>query len=56
MKSIGFLGGNGGKLAEHIPYILAPSARTERIQECHILFGHIFCELIEDITVNFDTN
>jgi D-sedoheptulose 7-phosphate isomerase len=56
MKSIGFLGGNGGKLAEDIPHIIAPSDRTERIQECHILFGHIFCELVEDIIVNFDTN
>jgi D-sedoheptulose 7-phosphate isomerase len=56
MKSIGFLGGNGGKLSEQIPHIIAPSDRTERIQECHILFGHIFCELVEDIIMDFDTN
>ena len=25
-----------------------PSADTPRIQECHILLGHIICELIEN--------
>jgi len=25
-----------------------PSKNTARIQECHILFGHILCELIEE--------
>jgi len=53
INSIGFLGGNGGKLAEQIPHLIAPSFRTERIQECHILFGHILCELVEDMVVDF---
>ena len=55
MNAIGFLGGDGGKLAEQIPHIIAPSFRTERIQECHILFGHIFCELVEDMVVDFSS-
>jgi D-sedoheptulose 7-phosphate isomerase len=25
----------------------APSADTPRIQECHMLVGHILCELVE---------
>lgn len=53
MNAIGFLGGNGGKLAKLLPHIIVPSFRTERIQECHILFGHIFCELLEDMVVDF---
>ena len=56
INSIGFLGGNGGRLAKQIPHIIAPSFRTERIQECHILFGHILCELIEDMVVDFNNN
>ncbi len=28
--------------------IVIPSDSTARIQECHILIGHILCELIEE--------
>ena len=28
--------------------IIVPSTDTPRIQECHILIGHIMCELVED--------
>lgn len=46
--TIGMLGKEGGKLAGlcDIPLIV-PSSATERIQEAHITFIHIFCELIE---------
>ena len=27
--------------------IVVPSADTPRIQECHILIGHIICDLVE---------
>lgn len=47
--SIGLLGGNGGKLAEHCNYtVIVPSNVTARIQESHILIGHIWCEMIEE--------
>jgi len=48
MKIIGLLGGNGGKLEKlsDIAFV-APSNDTPRIQECHILVGHILCDLIE---------
>lgn len=46
--TIGFLGKDGGRLASlcDIP-IIVPSNATERIQEAHITFIHIFCELLE---------
>lgn len=49
MLVVGFLGGNGGKLKDlcNISFI-APSNNTARIQESHILVGHILCEIIEE--------
>jgi len=45
---IGFLGGSGGQLAQlvNLPLII-PSNTTARIQEAHIMIGHIICELVE---------
>ena len=46
--TVGLLGGSGGRLAELCDFALvAPSADTPRIQEVHILVGHILCELLE---------
>jgi D-sedoheptulose 7-phosphate isomerase len=48
MKSIGFLGGNGGKCKNLVSIpIIVPSDNTQRIQETHITLGHIIIELIE---------
>lgn len=48
ITTIAFTGENGGKLKEVADYILQiPSTDTPRIQEAHILIGHIICELIE---------
>jgi D-sedoheptulose 7-phosphate isomerase len=42
------LTGNGnGKLSEETNTINIPSADTARIQECHILLGHIVCGIVE---------
>lgn len=39
----------GGVLKDLTDYILkVPSNDTPRIQECHILIGHIICELVEE--------
>lgn len=47
--TIGFTGEKGGLLAELCDYCLkVPSNDTPRIQECHILFGHIICEIVEE--------
>ena len=49
MNTIGFTGKNGGKISEICDVILKiPSDDTPRIQEAHILIGHIICQLIEE--------
>jgi|TARA_B100001093_G_scaffold504120_1_gene559475 D-sedoheptulose 7-phosphate isomerase len=40
-------GSGKGKLADDGITINVPSKDTARIQECHILIGHIICELVE---------
>ena len=41
-------GGSGGTLKSCVDHcICVPSASTARIQECHILIGHIIAELVE---------
>lgn len=48
LHTIGFTGGTGGKLKDAVDYCMcAPSKDTPRIQECHILLGHILSELVE---------
>ena len=46
--TVGFTGENGGLLAEWSDICLrVPSSDTPRIQEAHILAGHIICEIVE---------
>jgi D-sedoheptulose 7-phosphate isomerase len=46
--TIGFTGDNGGKMKAISNYLInVPSNDTPRIQESHILVGHIICELVE---------
>ena len=48
MVTFGWTGSTGGEMAGSTDMMLrVPSHDTARIQECHILCGHIFCELIE---------
>lgn len=48
-KVIGLIGGDGGKMADLCDIAFtAPSNTTARIQEVHILVGHIWCEIIEE--------
>ncbi len=48
MITIGFTGNTGGKLKELSQYLLnIPSNDTPRIQEGHMLCGHIICQLVE---------
>ena len=48
MTVIGFTGSTGGKMAALCDVLLnVPSADTPRIQEAHILLGHILCEIVE---------
>lgn len=46
--TISLTGNNGGKMKEISDYnINIPTTETPRIQECHILLGHIICQLVE---------
>lgn len=47
--SIGLTGASGGAMNELCDYcIKAPSSCTPRIQEAHILIGHIICAIVEE--------
>lgn len=49
LVTIGLLGGNGGKIAPICQYtVVVPESETALIQECHIMIGHIWCEIIEE--------
>jgi D-sedoheptulose 7-phosphate isomerase len=49
MHTIGMTGQTGGKMKEFSQILInVPSDDTPRIQECHILIGHIICQLVEE--------
>jgi D-sedoheptulose 7-phosphate isomerase len=49
MKCIGFTGNRGGEMHELCDFIfVVPSADTPKIQEGHLVLGHILCGLIEN--------
>jgi D-sedoheptulose 7-phosphate isomerase len=48
LHTVGLTGSTGNKLAKAVDHcICVPSNETPRIQECHILVGHIISELVE---------
>jgi D-sedoheptulose 7-phosphate isomerase len=49
IATVGFTGGNGGRLANEVDYLLNVSGgkNTARIQETHILIGHVICEMVD---------
>lgn len=48
VTTIAFTGDTGGLLKEHSDILInVPSSDTPRIQEAHILIGHIICEQVE---------
>jgi D-sedoheptulose 7-phosphate isomerase len=48
LHTIGLTSQTGGKLKRAVDHcICVPSNETPRIQECHILIGHIMAELVE---------
>ncbi|HVZ96009.1 MAG TPA: D-sedoheptulose 7-phosphate isomerase [Chitinophagaceae bacterium] len=50
MTTIAFTGSTGGKLKNSADYLInVPSDDTPRIQESHIMLGHIICQLVEEI-------
>jgi D-sedoheptulose 7-phosphate isomerase len=50
LRTVALAGQTGGKLrgsASVDSCICAPTGETARIQECHILIGHVLCEIVE---------
>ncbi len=49
LVTVGFTGESGGKMKSLCDHIFnVPSKDTPRIQESHILLGHIICQLVEE--------
>ena len=49
LHTVALTGASGGHLKGAVDYcVCAPSSETPRIQECHILIGHIISELVEE--------
>lgn len=49
MIIVAMTGASGGKMKDNCDFLLnVPSSDTPRIQESHIVLGHIICELVED--------
>jgi D-sedoheptulose 7-phosphate isomerase len=46
--TIGLLGKGGGQLAQLVDQaLIVPASNTARIQEAHIMIGHILCECVD---------
>ena len=49
IETIGLLGKGGGDALNLSKYsVVVPSDSTARVQEMHILIGHILCDMIEE--------
>jgi D-sedoheptulose 7-phosphate isomerase len=50
ITTIGMTGEGGGRIKELSDYLIdIPSRNTPRIQEAHMLLGHIICQLVEEL-------
>jgi len=48
LKTVALTGATGGVLNELCECIKVPSTSVPRIQECHILIGHLLCQIAEE--------
>ncbi len=49
VTTVGMTGATGGKMKDIVDLLInVPSETTQRIQEAHILIGHIVCGIIEE--------
>jgi D-sedoheptulose 7-phosphate isomerase len=49
LHTVALTGCAGGKLKNAVDHcVCAPSKETPRIQECHILIGHVISQLVEE--------
>jgi len=50
IATVGLTGESGGMMKPLCDYLInVPSGDTPRIQEAHILIGHIVCQLVESV-------
>jgi len=49
VATVAFTGEGGGRLRELCECISVPSLDTARVQESHIMIGHIICSLVESL-------
>ncbi len=49
VTTVAWTGESGGQLKSMCDCICIPSPDTARIQECHIMLGHILCGLVEKV-------
>lgn len=55
VKTIGMTGSEGGRLKDAADWcICVPEFSTPKIQEAHLVIGHIICELVEEAMVDID--
>jgi D-sedoheptulose 7-phosphate isomerase len=47
IQAFGLTSNKKGLITQQCPCIEIPSAHTPRVQECHILIGHIICEMVD---------
>lgn len=48
MITIALTGESGGRMKDEVDYLInVPSSDTPRIQEAHIMIGHVLCEIVE---------
>ena len=49
IHTVGMTGGDGGKMAGKVDHLLSVSSTkvVSRIQETHILIGHVLCEMVD---------
>lgn len=47
LDTVAFTGLGGGKVSKLCNCLCVPSSETARIQECHIMIGHIVCGIVE---------
>jgi D-sedoheptulose 7-phosphate isomerase len=53
MITVGLTGASGGKMKNSSDHLInIPSTDTPRIQECHIMVGHVICQLVEEKLFN----
>lgn len=49
LVTVGLTGGEGGRLASEVRFCLnVPHASAPRVQEIHIMIGHILCSLVDE--------